>query len=139
MKKNITTHLAATLLALLVLCSNLVVMATDISVAEKDVQPRYVGVTTVTVSLDIYSDDWASCGATILPVPGYTIDWTYELQKDEKNIVAWSGAGTSYTRVTRGYFVDAGFEYTGVLTVNVYDSNGNWVETIKKESSTVNY
>lgn len=105
------------------------------------VSPRYVGISTISCDLSISENGYASCEGHSHAYPGYTADVTLELQQDIgywDTIKSWTGSGRSVP-FEKGYFVAEGYDYRVKITSVVYDSNGNYIETISATTGTHSY
>lgn len=131
---------------LLVLCMALSLMssvafATEASNLEER-SARYTAIQSISTKLTI--DRWgkASCVATVKLEDGYTADVTMELQQYYVGwitIKSWSDSGGPIIEMIKTYYVESGYDYSVVVTVDVYDSNGRFVESESVISETESY
>ena len=132
---------------LLVLCMALSLMS-SVAFAAGSSNPeersaRYTAIQRISAKLTIDSWGKASCVATIRLDDGYTADVTMELQQYYVNrwlpVKSWSDSGGPVIEMIKTYYVESGYDYQVVVTVDVYDSNGRFVESESVVSETVSY
>lgn len=110
---------------------------------------RYDTSSLCSASLSISSSNYAECKGTISLYSKYrngTIDASLALCKssDQKywsidkswdyNGPGYNGATSAFT-ITRNRFVESGYYYKVTFVVDVYDSNGTYIETLRAASS----
>ena len=132
---------------LIVLCMALSLMSSVAFAAESSESEgrtaRYTAIQRISAILTI--DRWgkAGCVATVILDDGYTADETMELQQDYVNrwltIKSWSDSGGPIVEMLETYYVESGYDYQVVVTVDVYDSNGRFVESDSAVSETLSY
>ena len=109
-------------------------------ISRNTIQPRYVGVATVTADLTISSSGRANAYGKVIVSPGYTVDMTVAIHQDSNgSIKSWSTSGSGILEINRNYYVASGHDYHVVVSVNVYNSSGRLVDTIDHPSGEVSY
>ena len=107
------------------------------------IQPAYVGVTSVSPKLNINTSGAATCVNVIKIKTGYSVTATLELQHQEGSKwipnQSWSASGKSMVRFDRIYYVNHGYTYRLKSVVIVYNENGTLEETVTTYSATVNF
>ena len=107
---------------------------------EPTVQPRYTGLSYMTVGINISSSGGATCTGYSYTHAGYTASMTLKIQKSS-NDSSWSTLKTwsdsSETRnlaIEKVYYVLSGYYYRTQCIVKVYNSDGKLIETVTKNS-----
>lgn len=142
MKKRHTLRLLACLLALCICAAPLSALAALPD--ETPISPFYIGVATVTRSINVSSSGCATCYGRIVVRSGYTIDMELELQvssDDEtwSTIKSWTSSGSGTMTLDKIYFVSSGYYYRVLCTAEVFDGDGNYVEGISAASGSQYY
>lgn len=137
--KKIYTRVSALILA--VCCMVTMTAMASSTTSGLEIQPRYIGIDSISPSLVINSTGRADCTAEVKPQKGYSVDFTVELQRDGRGIKSWSGS-VSYPDTSEAggyYYVTKGHEYQAVITAVVKNSSGTTVSSPTVYSSTVSY
>ena len=109
-------------------------------ISRNTIQPRYVGVATVTADLTISTSGRANAYGKVIVSPGYTANMTVAIHQDSSgSIKSWSTSGSGILEINRNYYVASGHDYHVVVSVNVYNSSGRLVDTIDHPSGEVSY
>ena len=122
MKKRIRTTIPAFLLLGAILGNLMAAQAAE-------VMPIYIGIGSIATGLTISDDGKATCNGTVVLRSGYTADVTVELKQDGTTIKTWTASGSMRVPAGGIYYVASGHLYIVKTTADVYDSEGNWVET----------
>ena len=138
MKKRISKFLS------MLLVLSCITTATLSSASATSVEPRYTGLFSVTVSLNISSGGLSAPYGCASLRSGYTADMTLELQRSSNgyswsSINDWSTSGSGMITLDKAYYVVSGYDYRSKCTTYVYDSNGSLVDSVVKFSATVSY
>lgn len=136
MKAKKFKRLVSVLLSIVVLTVGITATAIDIP------SPCYDGTTRISASLTISSTGRANCNGTIvLSSSSYSSDLTMKLQRS-----TGSGWSTVYTwnkddasTISGSRYVTSGYYYRVVVSANVYDASGNYIESPSATSSSVYY
>lgn len=139
MKKRISKFLSV-LLALSCITATLSTAAATL------IQPRYTGLYSLTVSLDIASGGRSTPYGDVSLRSGYSADLTLELQRSSNgyswsSVKEWStsGSGAGLVYLDKTYYVTSGYDYRAKCTVKVYDSSNKLVDNVTEYSATVSY
>ena len=104
---------------------------------EEPIIPAYVGTNRSSSGLNI-DDGTAECYYSISLKSGYKASITASLQRFTGDgwttIKSWSEPKATYHSETRYYAVPSGNTYRLYVQANVYDSNGNYVESVSATS-----
>ena len=107
------------------------------------IQPAYVGVTSISPKLSINTSGAATCVNVIKVKTGYSVSAILELQHQEgsKWILnqSWKASGTSMVRFDKKYYVNNGYNYRLKSVVTVYGANGSVAEVVTTYSTTVKF
>ena len=108
------------------------------------IEPRYTGLATLTVSINIANDGCANPYGYARIRSGYTADVTLELQRSSNgyswsSVKEWTASGTDSIDLDKIYYVVSGYDYRAKCTVMVYDSSNNLVDNVTKYSGTYSY
>lgn len=105
------------------------------------VEPRFVGISELTVDLIIYSSGAASCYGYVDPYDNFSADMTLELKRDGSTIKTWTGSGnlSQSFSLDKVYYVTEGHEYQVVVSVDVMNSRGSIVGSYSLESGIEDY
>lgn len=141
MKKTIAKRFAALMLTLCMAGACLpTAAATETSYDDPStITPRMIGIQDGIVSIDVASSGRATCTGYVRIKSGYTADLSLYLQRSKKgdaweSIKEWTTSGSGDMLLDKIYYVSNGYMYRCATIVDVYDSNGNCVETITKFS-----
>ena len=106
-------------------------------------EPYYIGLSRVTVSLDIQPTtlgaDLANCYTLVRLYTGYSADVTLSLQRssdevDWSTVKSWSDSGEEEIKIDKEYYVVNGYSYRLAVLVYVYYESGSLAEIITKYS-----
>lgn len=104
---------------------------------EEPIIPAYVGTNSVSAGLQI-DDGTAECYYSINLKSGYKASLTASLQRFNGNgwttIKSWSEPKATYHSETKYWAVASDNTYRVYVYANVYDSNGNYVESVSATS-----
>lgn len=145
MKNSFSRVLTLAMAALCMLsCSLTAAAATPDTSDTSPIQPYYTGFRDIEASLDIYSNDMASCYGATNVSGGYTGDITVTLQSSKdgsswSDIKTWTSSGNTTVTVDKFYFVARGYQYRLEVVVHSYDANENIVDTGMLYSNTVSH
>lgn len=108
------------------------------------IEPRYTGLTSLTVSIDIASGGLSNPYGHALLRSGYTADMTLELQRSSNgyswsSIAEWTTSGSNRIILDKNYYVVSGYDYRSKCTLKVYDSNNKLVDNVTEYSGTYSY
>ncbi len=114
-----------------------------------DIELNYIGLVSARSLLLIDDSGLAYCDTDVILRSGYTADITMSLQQSS-NLLSWSDyrswkdnddgdidLDTNY--IEAHIFVLSGYYYRVHVTISVYDSSGQCVETVSKNSSVSAY
>lgn len=109
-----------------------------------NIVPMSEGTCTVRPTIDITSLGKATCSCTVNIKSGYTANLQINLCKLDGNtwtpIKGWSANNASGNATySNSYYVTSGESYRVSVTVSVYNSSGNFVETVTANSGTKKY
>ena len=123
----------------------LMILTTVMPAAQaSEIQPRYIGISQVTVSLDIDStvvgENLASCLGFVALYDGYSADVKLSLQRSTNktswtNVKSWEASGEEEVRITEEYFVLKDYYYRVNILVYVYYESGSLAEIVTKNSA----
>lgn len=141
---NLRKGMIGILLGASMLLGGMPVSALDLDQGDaSQIQPAYVGVTSISPKLSINTSGAATCVNAIKVKTGYSVSAILELQHQEgsKWILnqSWKASGTSMVRFDKKYYVNHGYNYRLKSVVTVYDANGSVVEVVTTYSTTVNF
>lgn len=102
---------------------------------------RYTGLVTMTAYLDISDLGRAVVSVDVAIRAGYTADVKIELVQYPSNTVKeWNTEMEDYGTCWGGvYYVASGYFYYAKVTTEIYDLDGNYIETVTLESNDVYY
>lgn len=137
MKKIINVLMACIVLAL----ATPAYAITPETSASNDISPFYIGTVTASTALWIEPNGSATCSGDVYLKPGYTGKAVLSIQQrisgNWETQASWSEQGKPSVTLSKTYIALSGFEYKTILTVNVFDSQGNYVETVSVASTVV--
>lgn len=122
MKRKIRSIIPAFMLLVAFACNLIVVQASE-------VMPLYIGIGTISTGLTISDTGRAVSDGKVILRSGYTADVTVELKQDGTTVKTWTSSGSMTVSAGGTYYVASGHLYIVKTTADVYDSEGNWVET----------
>ena len=102
-----------------------------------EIEPCYEGVSSVRVNFNISASGKTTSTATVIVLPGYTADVYLDLQQNDgewENIMTWEDSGSGRIYLNKSYYVESGYEYRAQVTVDIYDDDGSYVETVTVNS-----
>ena len=102
-----------------------------------EIEPCYEGVSSVKVTFNISASGKTTSTATVIVLPGYTADVYLDLQQNDgewENIMTWEDSGSGRIYLNKSYYVESGYEYRAQVTVDIYDDDGSYVETVTVNS-----
>ena len=143
MRRKNSRTVTTFLLALSLLVSSITASAAPLQAAT--VQPRYVGLATLSAQLDISSSGLAACYSMVNVRSGYTAEVTMELLQSPEGKNSWSEekswdtSGSGRLTIDEIWFVAPGYDYKVEVSVDVYNSSGRLVESPVKDSIIVSY
>lgn len=127
-----------------VLCvvSACVMLLSTLSVAgateRVEVMPRFVGIDSQAVQLQIDENGRATCWCLILATSGYSLDVTMELERDGTVIKTWTGSGSS-VELLKYYYVTKNHDYQLIITSRVKTLEGSYLLSYTLESYIESY
>ena len=129
-------------LVLTILCVWSFSLQTVTATDEYPIEPYYIGLAQVTVSLDINDtalESLANCFTFVRLYDGYSADVTLNLQRstDKSNwttIKSWEDSGEGQIEISKNYFVNTEYYHRVGVLIYVYYENGNVAEIITKYS-----
>lgn len=100
----------------------------------EQIMPCYIGTKRIEAILEISSNRSANCGGYAKLIAGYTGDMSMELQRstDEKtwaHVTTWTTSGNGSIMLDKSWYVSQGFYYRVVVTVDVYNAYGKYIES----------
>lgn len=104
----------------------------------------YEGLARSAVTLDISDTGLAQCTAKATLSSGYSANVTATLQQSTDrvswdSIKEWSGSGTRIVTAQGIYYVLSGYYYRLKVTIELYNSNSELVDTVPAYSTTKYY
>lgn len=134
MKKRVLTLM----FAVISLCvASVPVSANDVAT----ITPCYEGIASATVTIVIsregLTDGLTSNVVRVQVLPGYTADVYLTLQQKVgrwEDVYTWETSGSSRVYMNKPYYVESGYYYRAVASIEIYDEYDNYVETISVES-----
>lgn len=114
-------------------------MANAAAAYGSEIQPRIIGVSYVTSTLEISSRGAAKCKGTVELQSGYTADISVELQRDGSTIKSWTNSGSGTVSAGGTYYVMSGHDYVVTTSVTVRDSNNKIVSWGSQDSLEQHY
>ena len=141
--KNMKKIICA-LLACIVLASAVPASATNLETAPSDeIAPQYIGTMMGAAGILIDANGNATCSGDAYLKQGYTaivgLSLHQRISGSWEPQITWYKRGSGTIFISQNYPVTSGFEYRTVLTINVYDSDGNYVESVYATSATASY
>ena len=140
--KKVTRQLIALILALCALASAAMpAWAASVDTPpEEPLAPEYVGISTLIYNCTV-SSGTATCTTSVHLKNGYTAYTSMRLHKSVdksnwSNVIIWMSYSTTLNKTKS---VSSGYYYRTQVTVRVYDSNHNLVETVTKSSGAIYY
>lgn len=108
------------------------------------IEPRYTGLTSLAVSIDIASGGLSTPYGCATIRSGYTADVTLELQRSSNGyswstVKEWTSSGSGRIILDKEYFVVSGYDYRSKCTAKVYNSSNTLVDNVTEYSATVSY
>ena len=107
---------------------------------QEEIEPRFTGTSLITASISISSSGEAECWGSVSCYPGYTAYTVMRLQwKDSDGVwmnwESWYDEGNmvDYYETSQ---IPHGRIYRVRVVADVWDANGNWVETVDAVSGT---
>lgn len=108
---------------------------------EDEIELYYTGTISVSASINILSSGVAECWGHVGCYPGYTAEADMRLQWLDgtiwRNYKSWSGDG-DFVGFDESCSVPEGRKYRVKVIADIYDENGNWVETVGATSGSEN-
>ena len=130
------------LAAILFVCFAFSNVSVAFAASKDSATPYYVAITTLTASLNIDSNGYASCTGTAIARVNYTSDVSLELQQSTtsgwETIKTWTASGRAVS-FDKGWYVIEGNEYRVKITATVYASGSVLIETPSACSRVVSY
>ena len=102
-----------------------------------EIEPCYEGASSVRATFNISASGKTTSTATVIVLPGYTADVYLDLQQNDdgwENIMTWEDSGSGRIYLNKSYYVESGYEYRAQVTVDIYDDDGSYVETVTVNS-----
>lgn len=112
---------------------------------EEEIQPYYIGTFSTSAAISIHSNGVAECWGHVDCHPGYTAKNTVMRLQWLDSDGVWMNYYTWYGEDGRSVDFDAtkavpkGRTYRVRVVADIYDSNGNWVETVGAISGSEKY
>ena len=106
-----------------------------------DIEPYYIGLSRITLSLDVQPTalgaDYATVYGLVRLYSGYSADVTLTLQrslneKDWEEVETWEDSGEVEIRITDELYVVSGYSYRLAILVIVYYEDGSAAEIVTK-------
>lgn len=142
MKKKATRSRFCALLLVTLLMTNFVathVTAGAVIATQDEILLKYIGVNALSTSLSISSTGETACLGRLDLNSGYEALLTVELKQGNTTIRTWTDYGDGgmdeRITVTGSYSAMSGYTYTVTATANIYNSNGDFVESVSKSES----
>ena len=119
-----------------ILIFTLIFMISSLTATASAVEPRFIGISELSVSLIVYPSGGASCYGYVDPYDTYSADMTLELQRDSTTIKTWTGSGSTGESFSldKVHYVTSGHEYQVIVTVDVKNSRGSIVAKYSQDS-----
>ena len=142
-KKHLGKVLLLAVLSAVLLGSSVFAQAVEAYDETAVIQPREIGIIKSNCNLTISSqDDIANCYGRVSMAANYDSKFTLSLERSTdkenwSNVASWNGAGSQ--TLSKTCFVTPGYYYRCTLTIDVYDSFGNYVITYTEPSDTVTH
>lgn len=137
MKKLITL-----LLAVLIMTGT-VVTTVSAATVENEIAPYYVALTSKSAQLVKQSSELGSCRAHFKTDGNYKINVTMQAQRNDggswTTVATWYAEGTSYVSLAQPRYFTPNKEYRVYAVATIYDTNGNYVETVTAASYSVSF
>lgn len=111
--------------------------------APEEMKPYYTGVYSIAANLRVVNDflGKSESQAVVIMRSGYSAEVSMTLNQISSSGVdelkSWSDSLDSTGEVKHTYYIPSGYTYTLVVSIDVYDSNGDFVETIATSDSMV--
>ena len=129
----------ALLLTILSLCVTALPVA---AIDDPEPEPYYTGVASATINMTISTTGRTTSTVRVRILPGYTADVYLDLQQRDgpwTDIMSWDDSGSGNIYLDGDYYVESGYYYRAKVTIDVYDSDGSYVETVTAYSSSQRY
>lgn len=127
------------MLCVLSLCAMLFSMVTVVGAAEKvEVMPRFVGIDSQAVQLQINENGRAQCWCLVYADTGYSVEVTMELERDGTVIKTWTGSGST-VELLKYYYVTKNHDYQLIITSRVKTLEGSYLLSYTLESHIESY
>ena len=107
----------------------------------EEMNPYYTGVYSVAANLRIVNDllGKSESQAVVILRSGYSAEVSMTLKQISSSGVdelkSWNDSLDATGEVKHTYYIPSGYTYTLVVSIDVYDSNGDFVETIATNDS----
>lgn len=122
----------------LILCVVLLMAALPLSANAVEDSLQWDHIVSLTPTLE-FGSGVAKCHGVAEMDFGYVCDFTMELQKKVGNtwtyVDDWTESQTDWVDMTRTHSVVHGYYYKVIVSVDVYDTNGNFVETASESTT----
>lgn len=108
--------------------------------------PRFTHISRISSGLSISTSGRASCTGSYTIYKTFDLDsrMTITLQRDDngwKDVQTWSEdfTGSGFKILDKGYYVSSGYRYRLVTVMQIFDDNGNVLETASCDSPIKEY
>lgn len=142
-KKHLGKTLLLAVFSAILLGSGAFAQAVEVYDETAVIQPRTIGIVKADCELTISSrDDIANCYGRVSMATNYDSEFTLSLERSTdkenwSNVASWNGAGSQ--TLSKTCFVTPGYYYRCTLTIDVYDSFGNYIITYTEPSVIVTH
>lgn len=110
-------------------------------IEDDTVQPYFTGLKSGVTAIDINTLGKATCTAAAECREGYTMSVTLYLQENDgtgwSTLRSWSKSGAPIVNITESYYVNTNYSHRTCIYVEIFDSDGNFVEAAMAYSSVV--
>lgn len=131
-------HICSFLLAFVLL----LLMVVPCFAAENDatpITPRYTYIQTSTASIVVNGSSSTTSSASCYTYGNYEVQITLKLQRYNNSkwntVKTWTTSGMIDAILSETWTVPGGYTYRAYATFNIYDSNGNLIETATNSKS----
>ena len=109
---------------------------------ETTVQPRYTGIMLISYDFDISSTGKTMPYISVRVDSGYTCEITMRLEKRDagwETVKEWTASGSGTTVLDKSWYVVSGYDYRAYYYIEVFDEDGNFVESEMLSSGAIYY
>ena len=126
---------------LLVIAVFQVFMLPAVAAQPVEMHPYYTGVSTIATDLSIENSSLglSKNRVVIIMRSGYTAEVSMTLKQISSNgvseVKSWNDSLDGTGEIVHYYYIPSGYNYTLIVSIDVYDTNGDFVETIATNDS----